>query len=135
MWICRGGGISPERQVGGCPPSAWTLVQAPAQGSGSNSPRCRPAAPPPSHRLPHRLQGQKRVMGRGQTSQVTCPHPGPLSQPLPASHSVCVALGLELLATNRQMEKRRQPRSQALVKTALSYSFRDLEGSSCSSSS
>lgn len=43
-----------------------------------------------------------------------------------------MALGLELLATNRQMEKRRQPRSQALTETALSYSFWDLEGPPCS---
>lgn len=60
----------------------------------------------------------------------TLAHPSP---PSPASHSAWVALGLELLATNRQMEKRRQPRSQALMETALSYSFWDLEGSSCSS--
>lgn len=37
----------------------------------------------------------------------------------PASHSVSVAFGLELLATKRQMEKSRQPRSQALIRMAL----------------
>lgn len=87
--VCRGGGISLERQVGGCPPSAWTLVQAPAQGSGSSSPRCRPAVPPPSHRPPHRLQGQKRVMGAG--------FPGHLSPPWPTQPALtltCFTLSL-----------------------------------------
>lgn len=121
-------------QVGELPPSAQTLAQAPALGSGSSSPHCKPAAPSPSRRPPRRLQGQEG-MTADSPSQATSPHPGPPGQPSPASHSACVALGLELLATNRQMEKRRQPRSHALMKTALSYSFLDLEESSCSSSS
>lgn len=41
-----------------------------------------------------------------------------------------MALVPELLATKRQMEKSRQPRSQALVRTALF--FRDSGGPSCS---
>lgn len=126
--------MSPGPQVGGSPPSAQTLARAPAQDSGSSSPRCRPAALSPSCRPPRRLQGQEEVTG-GSPSQATFPQPGPPGQHSPASHSACVALGFELLATNRQMEKRRQPRSQALMKTALSYSFWDLEESACFRSS
>lgn len=48
-------GLGP--QVGGHPPSAPAQAQAPALGSDSSSPRCKPAALSPSHRPPHRLQG------------------------------------------------------------------------------
>lgn len=50
----------------------------------------------------------------------------PALEDSPALHSVSVALVLELLATKRQMEKSRQPRSQALTRTALL--FGDSEG-------
>lgn len=129
-------GLGP--QVGGRPPSApaRARLRAPALDSGSSSPRCRPAALSPSRRPPHRLQEAGEGDWGHSPSQATSPHPGPPIQPLPASHSACVALGLELLATNRQMEKRRQPRSQALIRTALlcAFAFRDSVGSSSNSS-
>lgn len=62
------------------------------------------------------------------TSAAGTPKVHPALEDSPASHSVSVALGLELLATKRQMEKSRQPRSQALIRIALL--FGDSEGPS-----
>lgn len=67
-------GLGP--QVGGRPPSAPARAPAPALGSDSSSPRCKPAAPSPSHRPPHRLQGQEGVTG-GQSVPDHLSPPGP----------------------------------------------------------
>lgn len=83
----RGGmGLGP--QVGGRPPSAPARAPAPALGSDSSSPRCKPAAPSPSHRPPHRLQGQEGVTG-GQSV------PDHLSPPWPIQPALtCFTLSL-----------------------------------------